>query len=484
MTENVENEIPALVPTTVEPLLEKAKDPSSELEQKDILVRHITISITTVIVLMGLLFWVTPFFTDIFLYPQKYFNLEGAGTGGGMFTSFSASGFEALILLISAYITTVLIGYIVYLLLTSTTRAELISSYKTKKLLGSKMELEEIYENAPIPYLTINEEGEIHGCNKSALRFFGVIPAEISGKNFFFYTAEEDKELGEKFLNFYKSNLPINKEEIRMITKEGSVKWASISIFQSKDFSTGKKSGLVTVFDITEQKQLDQAKTEFVSLASHQLRTPLATIKWYTEMLSSGDLGVLTDKQKEYLGRMARVNKDMVDLVETLLNVSRIEIGTLAITKESTNVPLIVDGIIVELASQIDAKKIVFNKKYNNALSNVNSDPKLLRIVIQNLITNAIKYNRDGGSITIDLQDGVSLDQGEISVTDTGLGIPKDQQNRVFSKLFRAKNVQDVSSSQSTGLGLYLVKSVAEALGGSISFASEENVGSTFTLRL
>ena len=117
-------------------------------------------------------------------------------------------------------------------------------------------------------------------------------------------------------------------------------------------------------------------------------------------------------------------------------------------------------------------------------MSNIDSDPKLIRIVIQNLITNAIKYNKDGGSVTINLNEGSGLGQSTISVSDTGLGIPKEDQKRIFSKLFRAKNVQDVSASQSTGLGLYLVKSMAEALGGNISFVSEENAGSTFTLRL
>jgi len=156
----------------------------------------------------------------------------------------------------------------------------------------------------------------------------------------------------------------------------------------------------------------------------------------------------------------------------------------LKITKQATNVPEIIDGILVELASQIDKKKIIFKKNYNNALLNIDSDPKLLRIVIQNLITNAIKYNKDGGSVTIDLVEGIGLGQSSISVSDTGLGIPKEEQGRMFSKLFRAKNVENVGSSQSTGLGLYLVKSIIETLGGSISFISEENTGSTFTLRL
>lgn len=445
---------------------------------KEVKTKHITISLVIIVIFSVSSYIFTPYLINFFRNPQGYswFN--------NLLKDYPNSDIQVLMSCMLFYIAVVLIGYVVYLITTSSTRAELISEYKIKDLSIAKFQLEELYENSPVPYLTINKNGEISRCNKSTLRFFGVVPEEISGKNFFVFTAEEDSVLGDKYLNFFKSDSPIDKGELRLITKDGSVRWVSLSIFLTKDSSTKEKNGLVTIFDITEQKKLDQAKTEFVSLASHQLRTPLATIKWFTEMLKSNQLGELNEKQKDYLTRMYSVNTEMIDLVEVLLNVSRIEIGTLAITKQITNVPEIIDGILVELASQIDKKKIVFQKNYNNALTNINSDPKLLRIVIQNLITNAIKYNRDGGSITINLEEKVGVGQNSISITDTGLGIPKDEQNKIFSKLFRAKNVQDVSNSQSTGLGLYLVKSVAEAMGGSISFVSEENTGSTFTLKV
>lgn len=446
--------------------------------KKGTLFEHILIGIVVVGLVFVPLYLITPFFIKVFSNPQDYLYFVGDTE------IFSAANFQVAILCIMAYVSITLVGYIGYLLVSSSTRAELIAEYKIKNISASQSQLEELYENAPVPYFTINQEGEIMGCNKSALRFFGVVPAEISGKNFFLFTAEEDRALGEKFLGYFKSNLPINKEEIRMITKTGGEKWVSLSIFLTKNFKTGEKNGLVTTFDITEQKHLDQAKTEFVSLASHQLRTPLATIKWYTEMLTSKDLGELNEKQKEYLNRMYSVNTEMIDLVEILLNVSRIEIGTLAIAKQITNVPEIVDGILVELASQIDKKKIKIKKNYNGALTNMDSDPKLLRIVIQNLITNAIKYNKDGGDVAITLDEGSGFGQSTISVSDTGFGIPKEDQERIFTKLFRAKNVANISNSQSTGLGLYLSKSIVEALGGNISFTSEENTGTSFTLKL
>lgn len=458
---------------------EYTKDPiENKLILRNAKLKHFLISLFIIVIFVVPLYFSIPFVMDLFLNPQNYFIFDK------FFVNYSVSDFQVFVLCTVFYGFVVFVGYIAYLLATSSTRANLISDYKTQSLSAAKNELEELYENSPLPYLTINKNGEIYGCNKSALRFFGVVPEEISKKNFFAYASEEDLKIGEKFFDFYKSNLPINRQEIRLRTKNNGIKWASLSIFLTKDYKTKEKSGLVTIFDITEQKQLDQAKTEFVSLASHQLRTPLATIKWYTEMLNSSQLGELNEKQKEYLKKMYSVNTEMIDLVEILLNVSRIEIGTLAVKKESTNVPEIIDGILVELASQIDKKKIVFQKNYNNALKLIDSDPRLLRIIIQNLITNAIKYNKDGGTVVIKLQEGVGLGQSYISVSDNGVGIPKEDQSRIFSKLFRAANVTDISSSQSTGLGLYLVKSIVEALGGNISFVSEENVGSTFTLMI
>jgi PAS domain S-box-containing protein len=438
--------------------------------------------ITTIFVVVGIftipLYIITPYLIYFFVNPQDNILLSV------LFPTYIGSDFQVLILCILFYTASVLLGYVFYLITTASTRAELIAGRITKDLLNDKFKLEELYENSPVPYLNLNKEGEIHGCNKATLRFFGALPEELSGKSFFVFTAVEDVVAGDKFLNFFKSGVPINREEIRLVTKNEGTKWASISIFLTTDSVTKEKTGLVTVVDITEQKQLDQAKTEFVSLASHQLRTPLVTVKWYAEMLMSNQLGELNEKQREYLNKMYSVNTGMIDLVEVLLNVSRIEIGTLAIAKQPTNVPEIIDGILVELASQIDKKKIVFRKNYNDVLNSINTDPRLLRIIIQNLITNAIKYNKDGGSVTITLDEKIAAGQSSISVSDTGLGIPKEDQAHIFSKLFRAANVRDISNSQSTGLGLYLVKSVAGALGGSIDFVSEENAGSTFTLRL
>lgn len=328
----------------------------------------------------------------------------------------------------------------------------------------------------------LNKNAKIHDPNKAALRFFGVFPEDIEDKNFFSYLSGENQDQAEQFFQYYKSNIPINRRDVDMITKSGEVRSVQLSVFGIGSPSSLSHTGLAMIFDVTEQKLLDKAKTEFVSLASHQLRTPLATAKWVTEMLTSKDIGELSPKQKEYIDKLHNANNEMINLVDVLLNVSRIEIGTLPVDIKPTNVQELSESILEELSLMINKKNLKIDRQYNGLLQNIESDPKLLRIVIQNLILNSVKYTPENGSISIIFEE--SGREKRITVSDNGLGIPEAQQDRIFSKLFRADNVRGIQDSQGTGLGLYLVKSMVRLIDGSISFVSEENVGSSFTITL
>lgn len=374
------------------------------------------------------------------------------------------------------------ISLVVYLFLTNHTKIELSVWESTRWLAISREQFRRLYDSAPVPYIMLNSNGEIREPNKAALRFFGVEQAEIEGKDFFSFQAKNDEVISKNLAQRFKLNIPINREETIMIDKNGKSKWIQLSIFDMQNPASKTRTGLATIVDITELKQLDRAKTEFVSIASHQLRTPLATVKWYTDMMLSGGTGELSEKQKDYVSRLYNVNEDMIDLVETLLNVSRIEIGKLPIERKPTNVENITQSVLEELAPQIAKMGLKIEGQYNGLLQNVESDPKLLRIVIQNLISNAVKYTPQGGTITISFEE--SSNEKMVVVADTGYGIPKEDQDRIFGKLFRAGNVVKMASSQGTGLGLYLTKSLMEMLGGTISFKSEENKGSVFIITL
>lgn len=245
----------------------------------------------------------------------------------------------------------------------------------------------------------------------------------------------------------------------------------------------GEIIGAVEVFrDISEEKAIDKEKTEFVSLASHQLRTPLSAVNWYAEMLLSGDAGKLTKLQKEYVTEIFAGNKRMIDLVNDLLNVSRLELGTFSVNPEKVDIVASAYLAIDEQKQEIKKKKIKVTTEFpDERPCEIEADPKLLHMIFQNLLSNAIKYTPDKGEIRLAVVQNTDII--EIYVKDTGIGIPKDQQDKIFTKLFRADNVksQDV---EGTGLGLYIIKSIIEASSGSISFDSEEGRGTEFCVTL
>lgn len=239
--------------------------------------------------------------------------------------------------------------------------------------------------------------------------------------------------------------------------------------------------GSVVVFrDVTKERQIDRAKSEFVSLASHQLRTPLATINWYAEMLLDGDFGDLNKEQSKYLGEMYEGSKRMSSLVRSLLDVSRLELGTFAVDPSEVDIVKLVEGVISDMSSLTKEHKVKIIKKVHD-VPNLFIDERLVTIIVQNLITNAIKYTPEGGEVHILIN--VIGDMVGVVIEDTGYGIPAEQKDKIFTKLFRADNITD-KDTEGSGLGLYIVKMIVDGLGGNIEFESKENKGTVFTVLL
>jgi PAS domain S-box-containing protein len=238
---------------------------------------------------------------------------------------------------------------------------------------------------------------------------------------------------------------------------------------------TDMKGIVVTFRDITEEKRIDLMKSEFISLASHQLRTPLTAIGWYMEMLEA-EVDGLSDDQKDYVEQILSSHDRMVDLVNSLLNVSRIELGKLKIDPERIKLKDLVEKTSKELLPQIQQKKIHYKETIPDDLE-LFVDVPLVEMVIENLLSNAVKYTPEDQSITLTVMtDGEEL---RFEVCDTGMGIPDHQQKRVFEKLFRADNVVQ-SDTDGTGIGLYIAKYTSEAWGGRLWFESQEGKGTTF----
>lgn len=243
----------------------------------------------------------------------------------------------------------------------------------------------------------------------------------------------------------------------------------------------GMPTRIVAVMrDITREKTIDQEKTEFVSLASHQLKTPISSMSWNAEMLLDNDLGKLTPKQHKAIESMYKMNLRMRDLVNGLLNISRIEMGTFIIEPEPLDWVALCEEVIAEMTPRIQDKGHKVIKYFEPDMPQVPADPKLLRIVLQNYISNAVKYTPDKGMIRI----GIHIRNGEIvlEVANNGSPIPKEDQSKIFSKMFRASNAAEIDPD-GNGLGLYLVKEIADNGGGSVWFSSAKDQDTVFGIK-
>lgn len=339
-----------------------------------------------------------------------------------------------------------------------------------------------------------NKNGVITRVNEAVVSLLGFTMAELVGKKFNEILLAYDQ----KGVKIEPANRPITRtiktgrvveQRLRYKRKDGTLFDAQLT--NSPLIIGGKVEGAIEVFrDITKEQELDRAKSDFVSLASHQLRTPLSAINWYSEMLLSGDMGKMPKAQYDQVREIFEGNQRMIELVDSLLNVSRIEVGKLRNQAQNTSLNELADSLLRELDGTIKARKINLNRKTPSDLPEVFADPKLLRMILQNLLSNAIKYTADKGTVNLVIRRATANDALHaklphnkpylfISVVDTGYGIPKTQQSKIFGKLYRADNVQKLDV-EGTGLGLYIVKEVVDMLGGRIWFDSAENVGSSF----
>jgi signal transduction histidine kinase len=222
-------------------------------------------------------------------------------------------------------------------------------------------------------------------------------------------------------------------------------------------------------------------KSEFINIVSHQLRSPLTNIKWTFEVLTSKEFEVPPKKQEEYFINVKENIARMVELVDDLLIVSRIEEGVFSVTKEYVNLEELVANLVSRYkvfasASRID---LIFSPEKN--LPKALADPSMLKLVIENLIDNAIRYTGGGGKVEVKFE----RKEKEIlfSVKDSGVGIPEREQKYIFQKFFRAENILK-RRTKGSGLGLYVCKSIILKSGGKIWFESKAGQGTTFYFTL
>ncbi|MFH1742132.1 MAG: ATP-binding protein, partial [bacterium] len=266
----------------------------------------------------------------------------------------------------------------------------------------------------------------------------------------------------------HEENFTVGKRELR----------ASIApLFDNRD----RYLGLVMILqDRTKQAEVDRMKSDLISIVSHELRSPLTSIKGYVDLMISGDLGPIPPEQKKYLEIVLNNANRLATLIDDMLDLSRIESGKLTMTFGKVEIKYLCDFVYLTFKPQAALKSITFELQGTDGLA-VSGDVERLRQALTNLVSNAIKYTPEEGSVKISAyrQDrNVCID-----VTDTGFGISPENQKRLFQKFFRVKD-KKTRNIGGTGLGLCITKSIIEAHEGQILVKSQEEEGSTFTIQL
>lgn len=357
------------------------------------------------------------------------------------------------------------------------------------RLRGEREKLDTILQSIGEGVFVVGLDRKILLANRMTEKLTGYSAAELMGAPYrdrLVFRCERDTPDCEDFIEtvLQEKKMASTSTPMIIINKDGGsipIANASAPIFDA----AGKILGCVVVFrDVTREREVDRLRSELVSIASHQLRTPLSGIKWALELLLGGTSGKLAPEQRTHLAQIAESNQRMIALVEDLLNVSHIESGRkFVITMKRADLMDVVRDVLKEQAGSAAERKVKLTLSKTAPRScQIRMDADKIREVVQNLVGNAVKYSFPGGHVTVDVKctnDAAAA----FHVKDSGIGIPLEQQGRVFERFFRAENAQtgDVSG---TGLGLYIAKSIVEGHRGKIWFTSAEGKGSEFSFSI
>ena len=318
--------------------------------------------------------------------------------------------------------------------------------------------LEKLLDTINEAVISINSQNKVTTFNKVAEEFLEVRKEDIVGKEL--------------------KNLPIQSGEVTL--SSGKV------VAIEKDeivLEDGKKEYLITLTDITEIKRLQQLKDEFLSVASHELRTPMTIIKSYLWMIGTEKHGPLTHQQKEYIKKAILSTERMIALINDILNISRIEQGDMKLDISRVEIVEVINELLIDFRLKASEKGIRLEHEPKASKIYVYTDTQKLREIIVNLVGNAIKFTQKG-NVVVTLEDGQT--HAKVSISDTGIGLKPNDLKRLFHKFERLDNsYQKVAEAGGTGLGLFIVKLFVEKMGGEVGVKSAgQGKGSTFWFTL
>ena len=350
-----------------------------------------------------------------------------------------------------------------------------------------KTKLEAILNGIGDAVLAIDKQKRVMIFNPIAEKITGFklnAVENIHYNDFFDFINEETKKPETDIINAaLKGKAMVLSNNTALITKNKNLVLIDANVSPIKN-KRGDTIGCIIVFrDVTEKRETERMRSDFVSTVSHQLRTPLSAMKWFTEILLNGDAGLLKHEQTDIINEIQASNQHMINFVNQMLGVSRIENDTLATNPKSINLNDSIEEIINEIMPIINEKKqdFKFNGLKNKSLKiQINKD--LLRNIIHNILINASKYTANNGKINLDIKRK-NKKYLLFEIKDNGIGIPKNEHRKLFKKFSRGSNAISYEAS-GTGLGLYITKSILDMIGGKIWFESKEKKGTIFFFTL
>ena len=342
-----------------------------------------------------------------------------------------------------------------------------------------------LIENTPIGVLisSLSDRGEVI-LNAAGRLIMGREPAPgLSLENFaeFFDLIREDGR------RYRYTELPLwhalasqkmsVAEDVLVRRPDGSVVPIIMSAVAVLD-ETGSATRLITAIqDVTKERKVERARKEFVSMAAHQMKNPPVAISWCVDSLLDSETGELNQKQAEYLKAIRLESEKMIETVTALLDLSRFELGTFELERKRFDLRELVREETQRIQTECRKGGISLTLKLLKQKQFISGDERLIRVIVRNILDNAVKYTLDGGHVRVVLKGAKG--GAYFSVFDTGIGIPEDETSKVFDRFFRATNARKMSASGS-GLGLALVKEICDLLGCQIDFTTEEGRGSVF----
>lgn len=344
--------------------------------------------------------------------------------------------------------------------------------------ISEKSKLDEVISSLMDGIIALDFNKNIILSNKAVEEITGYSSSELQGKPIdkLIHLFSDSDEI------FAKTYCQLSfKKSVKLVGKDGKQTKISLTTGMMGGGIQTNLSCILVLRDLSKEEELERMKLDFISMASHELKTPLTSITGYLSVFLEENKGKIPKEEMDLIERSLIASQQLFTLVQNLLNVNKIEREQISVSIEPLDYQPILSKAVEDLRNQASQKNIILSLNIPPSLPKVMADPIRIGEVITNLVANAINYTNPGGKVDVSIE--ISPIQLTTIVSDTGVGIPKEAMSQLFTKFFRVSN-QAQKAGKGTGLGLYISKSIIEKLNGKIWVESEDGKGSKFFFTL